>query len=355
MEHPAGRLTRTARSGASRRAAQGLGAAAAWLALLAGSSAHAAEPSTAEVLFREGRELLARGDTAAACPKLEESQRLDPAPGTEFNLARCYELLGRYASAWGAYADVAEVTHSLGQREREMRAREQVAAIEPRLSFVVVKAAAPADGLRLTRDGVDVSLAQLEVAIPIDPGDHVLAASAPGRHPWETHFRVSHEAERVTVEVPPLELAPNEPGPGSGAGATTPTDANARPPADNGPDLHPPATVSSRGSTQRVIALALLGTSLVAAGCGTYFGIEAIQFGNESREGGPNAHGAYGQSQQNGDLATATFIGFGVLALAGGVLWFTAPRAPKPPPGARLELTWTATSKGAGAFLTGSW
>src|SRR4051794_22044859 len=87
--------------------------------------ARAGEPTRAEALFRDARDLLARGEFEAACPKLEESQRLDPAPGTEFNLARCYELTGRLASAWGAYADVAAITHAAGQSEREAHARER--------------------------------------------------------------------------------------------------------------------------------------------------------------------------------------------------------------------------------------
>jgi hypothetical protein len=361
MQHSADRgVTRRAGPRVPLRARCAAGAVV--LAALAPSSlARGAEPSTAEALFREGRELLARGDYASACPKLQESQRLDPAPGTEFNLGRCYELLGRLASAWGAYADVAQVTHSLGQKEREMLARERVAAIEPRLSFVVVKAASRADGLRLSRDGSPMPLAQLDVAIPIDAGNHVLAAEAPGRRSWETQFRISHEAERVVVEVPSLEPVPPEagdaPGPLEGA---TPAGAGDSARGGEAPsaDAHvqaPPPVSASRGSAQRTISFAILGASLVAAGFGTYFGIEHIEVGNESRTHGPNASSQYQQSQTDGDLADATFICFGVLAVAGGILLFTAPRAQKTPAVARLAVTFTGEPQGAGAVLTGSW
>ena len=53
----------------------------------------------ADALFQEGRRLLDAGDATAACPKFEESQRLDPGLGTLLNLADCYERTSRLALA----------------------------------------------------------------------------------------------------------------------------------------------------------------------------------------------------------------------------------------------------------------
>jgi hypothetical protein len=336
--------------GTRGQGAFGIGFAAV-LAASAGN-AHAAEPSTAEVLFREARELIARGDYAAACPKLEESQRLDPAPGTEFNLARCYELTGRIASAWGSYLDVANVTHAAGQSDREARARERVAAIEPRLSFVTVKMQKATEGAHLTRDGADVALAQLDVAIPIDPGEHVLRALAPLKRVWETHFRIDGDAQRLTVEVPPLE---DEPAPAEAATAL-PVPPTVAPPSDRegraGAANAPP-------NPQRIVAVSLLGASAVALGVGVYFGITKISLASRARSDcqtdpctSPSGIQAIESSNSAGDWSTGAFVSFGVLAAAAGVLWFTAP---KHAPLRTVGVTPMMTASGAGLVFRGEW
>ena len=63
------------------------------------SDVSAADRSAAQGLFDQGRDLMTKGDFAHACPMLEESQRIDPGQGTQFNLAKCYEGLGRTTTA----------------------------------------------------------------------------------------------------------------------------------------------------------------------------------------------------------------------------------------------------------------
>src|SRR5688500_18545046 len=65
------------------------------------------DKALAEVLFREGRQLLQRGETDAACEKFAESHRLDEALGTLLNLAVCHESQGRFASAWAEFHQAA--------------------------------------------------------------------------------------------------------------------------------------------------------------------------------------------------------------------------------------------------------
>ena len=75
------------------------------------SSAAFAQPASAqaEVLFRQGRDLMAAGKVAEACSAFDESQRLEPEITTLLNVAACREKLGQLATAWGLFLDAARV------------------------------------------------------------------------------------------------------------------------------------------------------------------------------------------------------------------------------------------------------
>src|SRR5580698_3805183 len=93
---------------------------------LAGSARLAsADPDSerrADKLFNDAKDLVLAGKYAEACPKLAESQRLDPALGTEFNLADCDEHVGRTATAWRLFVDVEHAARAAGKKEREDKA-----------------------------------------------------------------------------------------------------------------------------------------------------------------------------------------------------------------------------------------
>jgi len=175
------------------------------LALLALARPAAADEVAARELFREARRLVASGDYAAACPKFEESLREEPGIGTTFNLADCWEHLGRTASAWSRFLDVAAVARASGQREREEVARGRASALEPKLSRLVIDNFSREPALTVERDGVPLAPSSIGIPVPVDPGAHVVEASAPNKKKWSVTVAVPGPSEVVHVEIPRLE------------------------------------------------------------------------------------------------------------------------------------------------------
>jgi len=51
-----------------------------------------------------------------------------------------------------------------------------------------------------------VSEAALGVAVPVDPGPHLITAKAPGRHAWSTQIALEPGKTTVRVIIPNLEV-----------------------------------------------------------------------------------------------------------------------------------------------------
>ncbi|HEY5448127.1 MAG TPA: hypothetical protein VIQ54_05220 [Polyangia bacterium] len=186
------------------------------LALLLASAGRLRADSSAEdralatALFKEGRALMVTGRIPEACPKLEESHRLDPSGGTILNLALCHEQQGAIARSWSEFNEAIAFARRDGRRDREAAATAHASALEPRLSklTIVVPERARVAGLRIERDGRELGQASWSSAMPVDGGDHVVLATAPGRRAFSTKVTIAHEASASTVEIPPLEVDP---------------------------------------------------------------------------------------------------------------------------------------------------
>jgi hypothetical protein len=338
--------------------AGGLAALAAVL-LLAGGIASAGDEAGARVLFVEARKLAAAGDYEAACPKFEDSYRLDPGIGTNFNLADCYEHRGRIASAWARFLDVAAATKAAGQPERERVARARAAALEPRLARLTLEVQSTAPDLSIVRDGIAVGAASWRVAVPIDPGSHAIEASAPGRLTWKSTVEVP-DAGAISVVVPELEPAPAEPSvvvslTAPGAAATAPGPA---PVVDAVATREAPASRLSR-------PVILLGSiAVVAIATGAAFGLMYESHNDDARKLCPsNIFCSQQELDEHASLLDSartdlrfeaiSFAVGGATALAAGYLWWRAGRHDGGT-GARASIS-AAPLGTAGAAFGGSW
>ena len=170
----------------------------------------AAENSQAVQLFDEARQLMEEDKYEPACPKLEQSQKLDPQLGTQLHLGHCYEKLGKVAAAYRTFqaaAELAAFRNKQGSNEpREQIARDRASALEQRLALLELRPADTSADLTLVLDGVPIDRAQWNRPFPIEPGDHVLKATATGRKIWEQPFQIGVPAKRG-IAVPVLERA----------------------------------------------------------------------------------------------------------------------------------------------------
>lgn len=172
-------------------------------ALLFGSTAAMADtardPVAAEALFRDGRAAIERGDYEAACSRFRESHRLDPAPGTLLNLADCEERRGHLATAWQLFIDAGQ-QFTAGDA-RIALAKERAAALDKRLPRLTIRLAPNApSGTTVQRGEITLGDASLGMALPVDPGEHVIVVNAPGHAPRSYSVRlVESEAREIAV------------------------------------------------------------------------------------------------------------------------------------------------------------
>jgi len=286
------------------------------------------DKAAAEALFSEGRRLMEAGRHAEACPKFEASQRLDPGVGTMLNLAECYERTGRTASAWAEFREVISAARAADSAEREALARQRASALEgklSRLTIVLSPEAAATHGIEVRRDGQLVDPAELGSAIPVDPGKHVIEATAPGKAKWFTSLALQADGAQSTLTIPPLEAA---------------TESGRAPVVTTTPTTQAPEPTSGTGSSQKVLALVAGGVGLVGLGVGVGFGVKASSDLSSAKDACSSAMPAqtYPNCPHNDDAAssnssaksaaTISTVGFivGALGVAGGItLWLTAP------------------------------
>jgi hypothetical protein len=289
-----------------------------------GASAQGLPKIVAEELFTDGRTLYEAGQIDAACPKLEESERLDPAGGTALLLGLCLEKQGKLASAWSMLHSARAMATRDNREDRLTVADERLKAIAPLLAHVriYVPPAIDAPGLRVFFDGVEMVGAARDTAVPVDPGPHELRATFPG-----------HPVFIESVTVP------------STGGVT---------PAVVGPLPENPAAPDDGGGPRLVPVLAFGGLSVAAFGVMTYFGIEALNAEkNKQLDCQPSDTSCLNQEQttqgqRNTDATASTVAGVVGVAAAGAAVVFLL----WPHHAATTGRTWTVTpfAKGGGAL-----
>jgi serine/threonine-protein kinase len=327
-----------------RRRAPAILAASLSIAVMLGQGtarAAATDVAAAQGLFDNARTLMKAGQYAQACPKLEESQRLDHSASTEFQLADCYEHVGRAASAWALFLQVASESRAKGNADAERIAHDRAGKLAPKLAHltVTVPAATRVGGLQVKRDDEVVGDGQWATPVPVDAGPHTVTATAPGYATWTKTVSVA-DGDAPTVDVPALAVAS---GPTGGPTVVAPPVS---------PDLAPGAPLGSEPApsdsphrmNRRTLGLIVGGVGVATTVVGAVFGVVALSDNSDSKSNctGNVCKGA-GYTERNDAVAagnvSSVLIGIGAAAIVtGGVLWFTAPRKATPQQAVTLNV-----------------
>ena len=176
----------------------------AFFAVLAFSAyAHAADPAGAREQLKIGYELAHDGKYAEALPHLQESLRLDPKAITLINLANCEEKTGHLADALAHWADARAHAQSEDAPAIAEEATKRAKALEERIPRLTIVLGADAPkGTEVSKDGVVLGSVSLGVAVPVDIGEHVIVARAPGHAEAIKKISVA-ESESARIEIAP--------------------------------------------------------------------------------------------------------------------------------------------------------
>lgn len=194
--------------------------------------------------------------------------------------------------------------------------------------------------VRVLRDGAPVGEAEWGVRLPVNPGERVIVAGAPGKKSIEQKV-IAKEGETVEVVIPPLE----DDGPAPKGG-----------PEDNAlPDHRSSSATSSEGSGQRAAAIGVGSVGVLGAAAGVVFGVMAKSQWDEALghcQGGDtskcDATGIeLGSDAKRSAVISTIGLGVGGAGIAAAILLY----ATAPSPGSRRDgsLVFVMPSAGPGA------
>jgi len=297
------------------------------LLLHAAPAAAQNDKAAAEALFDQGVRLMKQNSFSDACPKLEESERIDPAVGTLLYLGECYERVGKTASAWATFREAASLANNSNQADRARVASGRAQDLESKLSRLSIELAPEVTriaGVVVKRSGQRLEPSLYGTPLPVDPGEYRIEVSAPGYETWTTPIRVEAGGASANVRVPGLVKGAEPP-----ATLTPATQTSGS--AEKGPSPEPSLPPAKHGlTTGQTVGLVIGGVGVVGLGLGTYFGIRAIGKNSDAEAfcSGDNRCTQSGidltdDAKKAATAANIAFAAGGALVAVGGVIFLS--------------------------------
>jgi hypothetical protein len=291
-----------------------------------------ADKATARTLTVEGYEALEKKDFAGALERFTRADSMFHAPTITLGIARAQVGLGKLVAAREIYNRLVHeeipANASAGFKTAIEDGKRDLSALERRIPYVTIHVQG-APSPRITLDGADVPAAALGVRRPVDPGKHVIRATAAGLAPSEKAVTLGEGKS----EVVKLELKPEAPAP---PGAAPPAIAAGAPPPPAAEDQAstPQEQPGAPMHVRRKVGIAVGSVGIVSVGLGVGVGVAALGVRSDLQKACPEPKSCPRSQQSNldrynllGNTSTALIIAGGVAAVAGVVLFATAPKA----------------------------
>jgi hypothetical protein len=283
------------------------------------------DTAAARALGQEGVKLADAGNCQEAVDKLARAEKLFHAPTTLARLGECQVQLGKVVDGTENLNRVVRESLAPGAPaafvQAQERAKKVLADAKPKIAKLKIAVAGPSDVTWTVKvDNESVPIANLNTNRPIDPGEHVVEASAPG-----------YKTARAKVVLPEggsdsvaltLEVDPNAPKKDVAAPVAVVTPAPAAATASK-----PEAPVESRSRTPAYVAL---GIGVIGAGVGTAFGLMATSKKSDldsacgaQKQCGPDQKDDIDTGKTFGTVSTVAFV-VGAVGLVAGAYLFLA-------------------------------
>ena len=316
------------------------------------SAAVAGNKDKADDLFKQGKKLMADKRYAEACPKLEESMKLDPGIGTSLNIGKCYEEWGRIGRALTAYQTALKMAKE-GKDKRVPDIQKLVDDLDsqvPRLTIKFPKDTSQ-EGVKVTLDGETVTT--FGTPLIIDPGPKTIEYTVDDGPKKTKVVPVERGGDsEVTLDIPKVRAAkkPDKKPDGKKPGDGKPVEV---------------ATPPAPGRNMRIGGMVLGGAGVIAIGVSSIMTLSAKGQYDDALEmhcmGMKNMCDPMGlelthSARSTANTATIIFVG-GLAMIGGGVALYllapkTAPAMESQDESARYIVP-SVTKDGAGVVFGG--
>jgi hypothetical protein len=295
----------------------------------------AAETAAARTLAVDGVKLAQADKCDEAVDKLERAQKLKHSAIVLGHLGQCQIKLGRWVEGSESLRKLMREPLADGASPALTSAYENAAAtlrdVKPRIPTMKITLDAPAGvDFTIKMNGKELADSVVGVALPADPGEHTIEATAPGFLKATSSLKL--QASSAAMVVLELKRDPNAPVPTKASPAASPeptVNANAR----TAPSKAAPAAAPG-SSTGKVLGYVSYAVAAGGLGVGIAFGQSAMNDEKSLRTSCPNKvctpeqQDALEFAKTKGTIATIGFVVAGGGAVLGTVLLLTSDSSP---------------------------